>query len=275
MAGTTGSGKISVGGGPGLTEESFKSGGNGEVSNCSNVGRNVGGGDGGASFRGGDDGLGIAIAGCLGGCCGLSTSNGRGGSGFGGAMTTGGGGGEVTTVAETCTGGGSGIVGAATIGGDGAISATGEGGVGACSVGGGSVIFGGAGAGGALSATRGVGEGGLGGRIWVRNSVNEACLDAFAWTGEDSGEIGSSNLSSQRRIWSRECVGKPANSSAATWPPSSRRRTMASPSIRADVSSANEKGIFSDGRRGIIARRENPCSERSRIIPPLEGGSST
>jgi hypothetical protein len=106
-------------------------------------------------------------------------------------VTIGGGSGAGSPAAEIGEGGASGT-GAAIFGGVGALSGVGENG-----------IDGGSNLGGALSTAGGGGEGGLGARICVRNSVKEACFDA-GWAGVDSGEIGSSNVSSQRRIWSRE-----------------------------------------------------------------------
>ena len=63
---------------------------------------------------------------------------------------------------------------------------------------GGDVSFGGGGEG--IFAGGGADAGGFGGRIWVRNSVKEACFDAVGGEGSVSGEIGSSHLSCQRRI---------------------------------------------------------------------------
>src|SRR5258708_12785861 len=85
---TTGFAEISVGGGPGRTEESFRSGGNGGVSRCSNVAWTAKGRGGGNSCGGGGAGLGSAIRVCNGGGCGLSaTGGGRGCRVFGGSAT--------------------------------------------------------------------------------------------------------------------------------------------------------------------------------------------
>jgi len=257
-------------------EESFSRGGRGSSSIDCRAGGGANGGSGGhLSF-----GFGGAGAASCGGGGELSISLETGGSaGSGEAEITSfdGGGGVSSTVGPADSGVGTGLSGAATsdAGGGGAASATGmtvsRGGSG---LGGGVLCTCGAGA---FSAAGGAGAADFGARICVCNSVKEECFDGSGSTVSDSvsGEIGSSNLSSQRRIWSRECEGSPANSSVATRPPSSRRLTIASPSIRAALSSAKAKGIFSDGCRGIIARREKPYSERSRIIPPFEGGSST
>jgi hypothetical protein len=150
----------------------------------------------------------------------------------------------ISNLGETGAVGGSAVEGIGAFGG-GVISAVSRSDSACGSRLGGTNTFGGGG--GPFSAADGADGAGFGARIWVRNSVNEECFDRTAWSGPDSGEIGSSTLSSQRRIWSRECEGNPANSSAATWPPSSRRLTIASPSILAAVSSAKEKEIFSDG----------------------------
>jgi len=275
--GAKGSWGVSAGG-PGRTEESFKSGGNGGASGSSYLGGGAFGGGGVGSCGSSGIGLGSFITVCGGGVTGcdgsgISETGGGGGSGMGGVAMIVGGRGVFTTVDETDAGGGSGF-GSATAASGGAISAAGNTGVSGGSGLGAAVVFC-WGAGGALSATGGAGEAGLRPRILERNSVSELRFDGTACSGSGSGRIGSSNFSSQRRIWSRECGGSPANSSTATWPPSSTRETIASPSILAEESRAKEKGIFSDGRRGIMARRENPCSERSRIIPPFAGGSST
>ena len=266
-----------MGGGPGRTEESFKSGGKGGDSGSSNLGGGIVGGGGVGSRGSSGIGLGNAIAVWAGGVggCGISSICGGGGSGLGGAAMIAGGGGVFSTFEKLGAARGSGIGGpTAAGGGSGAISAAGNTGVNGGSGLGAVVVFC-SGAGGALSTTRGAGEGCLRPRILERNSVSELRFDGTVCSGSGSGKIGSSNFSSQRRIWSRECGGSPANSSAATCPPSSTRETIASPSILAEESRAKENGIFSDGRRGNMARRENPCSERSRIIPPLAGGSST
>src|SRR5258708_17449653 len=76
---TTGFAEISVGGGPGRTEESFRSGGNGGVSRFSNVGWTAKGRGDGTSCGGGDAGLGSSIRVCNGGGCGLSATGGGGG----------------------------------------------------------------------------------------------------------------------------------------------------------------------------------------------------
>src|SRR5258708_25111908 len=76
---TTDFSEIAAGGGPGRTEESFRSGGNGGVSRCSNEGWTAKGRGDGASCGGGDAGLGSSIRVCNGGGGGLSpTGGGRG-----------------------------------------------------------------------------------------------------------------------------------------------------------------------------------------------------
>src|SRR5882672_10012690 len=81
---TTDFSEIAAGGGPGRTEESFRSGGNGGVSRCSNVGWTAKGRGGGTSCGAGDAGLGSAIRVCDGGGCGLSATGGSGGCRVGG-----------------------------------------------------------------------------------------------------------------------------------------------------------------------------------------------
>jgi len=113
-------------------------------------------------------------------------------------------------------------------------------------------------------------------RISERNSSNvEFSLAAGLAPASLSLGNGFSRWFNQLRICSRAWADNPANSKAATWPLSCSLTTIASPSIRAEESSRNEKATFSEGRNGIIARRENPRSERSRIMPPFAGGNST
>jgi hypothetical protein len=108
-----------------------------------------------------------------------------------------GGGGESSTAGVIDATGGSGIGGATAFGGAVVSSATGEGGIATGSGLGGTVSFAGGG-GDALSAAEEAGEGALGARIWLRNSVKETCFDGIGWAEAVSSEIGSSNRSSQR-----------------------------------------------------------------------------
>src|SRR6266478_10215506 len=110
---TTGFAEVSVGGGPGRTEESFRSGGNGGVSRCSNVGWTAKGRGGDTSCEGGGAGLGSVIRVCD---CGLSATGGGGGWRAGGvsAITIGPGGRGSSTIVEADAGGGSGVGGVVT-----------------------------------------------------------------------------------------------------------------------------------------------------------------
>src|SRR5258708_14757378 len=110
---TTDFSEIAAGGGPGRTEESFRSGGNGGVSRCSNVGWTAKGKGGGTSCGAGDAGSGSAIRICDGGGCGLSATGEGGGCRVGGvsAIAIGPGGGGASPIAGTYAGGCPGVWG--------------------------------------------------------------------------------------------------------------------------------------------------------------------
>src|SRR5258708_28770643 len=188
---TTDFSEIAAGDGPGRTEESFRSGGNGGVSRCSNLGWTAKGRADGASCGGGETGLGSSTGVCDGGGCGLSPTGGSGGCRVGGvsAIAIGPGGGGSSMIGETDADGGSGVGGVVTCGGGAGVSSTGMGG---------DVSFGGVGQ--KLFTAGGANEAGFGARILVRNSVKEACFAAVGGEGSVSSEIGSSHLSCQRRI---------------------------------------------------------------------------
>ena len=114
-------------------------------------------------------------------------------------MAIGPGGGGSSTIGETDAEGGSGVGGVVTCGGGAGVSSTEmDGDIAVGSGSGGDVSFGGGGEG--IFAGGGADAGGFGARIWVRNSVKEACFDAVGGEGSVSSEIGSSHLSCQRRI---------------------------------------------------------------------------